>query len=208
MKGIERASVMIDKQEKSGFELTPLKTASVTAWAVGGVPLDEDQVNKIRYYVAAAIAGMKPENVTITDANGHSYPGNQAEHGGGDAYARAARNAEQTLTAKVRNALAYIPNVTVTPSVELNQEKGIHSREIKNDPKAVPVRTLESNRTMSRDSAASGGAPGLQSQDGGPMAARSLGANNGKGPNETNDESRNETISAVSSVTIEKEIST
>ena len=70
MKGIEQASVMIDKQEKTGFELTPLKTASVTVWGIGGVPLDDDQVDKIRYYVAAANAGMKPENVTIADANG------------------------------------------------------------------------------------------------------------------------------------------
>ncbi len=29
----------------------------------------------IRYYVAAAIAGMKPENVTIADANGRVHPG-------------------------------------------------------------------------------------------------------------------------------------
>ena len=39
------------------------------------MPLDDDQVDKIRYYVAAANAGMKPENVTIADANGTHHTG-------------------------------------------------------------------------------------------------------------------------------------
>ena len=45
------------------------------------MPLDDDQVDKIRYFVAGAIAGMKPENVTIIDANGPSHTG-EADHGG------------------------------------------------------------------------------------------------------------------------------
>ena len=53
------------------------------------------------------------------------------------------RKAEQALNAKIRKALSYIPNVTVTSTVTLDHEKGSRSVEIKNDPKPVPVRTSE-----------------------------------------------------------------
>ena len=70
MKGIERASVLIDSATSRGSAQPPLKTASVAVQAIGGVPLDDEQVDKIRYYVSGGIAGMKPENVTIADQNG------------------------------------------------------------------------------------------------------------------------------------------
>jgi len=204
MKGIEKASVMIDKQEKSGFDLTPLKTASVTVWGIAGVPLDDDQVDKIRYYVAAANAGMKPEQVTIADANGmvHVLDADKGGLGGDNPYNRAQRTAERDLNEKVRKALSYIPNITVTSTVMLDHEKDSRSVEEKNDPKPVPVRTSENSRTTNRESASSGGAPGLQPPGGGAMAPANL---LGKGPNETNEETKNETISVVSRTTTEKE---
>ena len=175
---------------------TPLKTASVAAQAIGGVPLDDEQVDNIRYLrrrrhcrhearechdyrraTAAFTPGMKPDN---------GGPG-------GDPYAQAVRKAEQTLTAKIRNALSYIPNVTVTSTVTLDHEKGSRSVEIKNDPKPVPVRTSENSRTSNRDSASSGGAPGIQAQGGGANQPASLGTNGGKGSNETSEETKNET---------------
>jgi flagellar M-ring protein FliF len=207
MKGIGKALVLVDVQPQPGFGLTPLKTASVAVEAVGGVPLDEDQVDKIRYFVAAANAGMKPENVTIADANGRIYPGGEADRGGpdGDPYARAVRTAEHALTTKVRDALSYIPNITVTSAVTLDREKGTRSVEIKNDPKPVPVRTSENNRTMNRESASAGGSPGIQAQGGGANQPATLGANGGKGTNETNEETKNEQVNVVSSVSTEKE---
>ena len=140
MKGIERASVLIDRQPQSGgIGLAPLQTASVAAQGIGGVPLDEDQVDTIRYYVAAAIAGMKPENVTIADANGRIHIGAEGRGGSNDdAYARAVRAAEQELTTKVRHYLSYIPGVTVTSLVTLDQQKSSRILEIKNDPKPDP----------------------------------------------------------------------
>ncbi len=203
MKGIEKAYVMIGKQDKSGLESTRLKTASVTVWGIGGVPLDDDQVDNIRYCIAAANA-MKPETVTITDANGTFHVWGEGDNGGSgpdNPYSRAERAAVRDLNANVRKALSYIPNVTVTSRVTLDHEKS-RSVEEKNDPKPVPLRTSENFRTMSRDSVPSGGAPGLQAQGGGPMQPASIG---GKGSNETNEENKNETINVVSHTTTEKE---
>ena len=82
MKGIEGASVLINRQPPSGgIGLPPLQTASVAAQGMGGLSLDEDQVNTIRYYVAAAVAGMKPENVTIADAYGRIHIGAEGRGG-------------------------------------------------------------------------------------------------------------------------------
>jgi len=80
MKGIERASVMIDTRKKPGFELTPRKTASITVLGNGGTSLDDDQIDRIRNYVAGAIPGIKPENVAILDANGRVGPGSDNSH--------------------------------------------------------------------------------------------------------------------------------
>jgi flagellar M-ring protein FliF len=207
MKGIERASVFVDKQTQPGLDVAPLKTASVTAQASGGLPLDEEQIDKICYCVAAAYAGMKPENVTVSDVNGVVHPGSEVNHSGpdGDPYARAVRKQEQALTAKIQKDLSYIPNVIVTATVVLDHDKGTRSVEIKNDPKPIPLRTMENSRTSNRESASSGGAPGLQAQGGGPMQPASLGANAGKGSNETSEESKNEQVNALNSTSTEKE---
>ena len=208
MKGIERASVLIDTQPQTGgIGLPPLRTASVAVQAIGGVPLDDDQVDTIRYYVAAAIGGMKPENVTIADVNGRVHPGTEVggDGPGGDPYAKAVRLAEQTLTAKIRNALSHIPGITVTPTVTLDHEKSSRSVKIEHDPKPVPIRTSEHTNTSSRESNSAGGAPGVQAQGGGAMQAASLGTSGGKGPNETSEESKSETVNEVSTTSTEKE---
>ncbi|MGA2253103.1 MAG: hypothetical protein ABSG53_00445 [Thermoguttaceae bacterium] len=206
MKGIEQSSVFINKEPQTGGFGPALKTASVTAWGTDGALLDEDQVDKIRYCVAAA-NGMKPENVTITDGNGPSHPGSEADHGGsaGSPYAQAVRREEQALNAKIRSALSYIPNVTVTSTMTLDDKKGSRSVEKKIDPKPIPIRTSEDTRSSNRDTGSTGGAPGLAVQGGGANQPASLGANSGKGSNETTEESKNQTVSDVSQTTTEKE---
>ena len=68
-RNIERASVLIDSQSQPGLlGQPPIKTASVSVAAIGGVPLDDEQVDSICKLVAGSVAGMKPENVTIADA--------------------------------------------------------------------------------------------------------------------------------------------
>jgi flagellar M-ring protein FliF len=207
MKGIENASVMTDTQANPGGFGQPVKTASVFAQAIGGEPLDDEQIEKIRYYVAAANAGMKPENVTIADANGRVSIGLESNgHGpNGDLYAKRVRDYEQDLATKIRKALAkQIPNVTVTATVILDHEKDSESLEVKRDPKAVPVRTLENIRNVTHDSSSTGGAPGLQPQGGGPNQPASVGGNGSKG-NETSEESKSETVSEVSTTSTRKE---
>jgi flagellar M-ring protein FliF len=206
MKGIERASVMIDKQASSGLGQSPQKTASVFASAIGGVPLSDEQVDAIRYYVVFANAGMKTENVMILDANGPARPPDLEGGGGNDPYTRAVRRNEEALNAKIRASLAaYIPSVTVTSTVELDHEKGTRTVENKFDPKPVPVRSMENSRSTIREATAAGGAPGLQPQGGGVNQPASIASAGGKGPNETSEENKSEVVNANSSKITETE---
>jgi flagellar M-ring protein FliF len=202
MKGIERASVLIDTQAQPGGFGPPVKTASIFAQASGGESLDDEQVDKIKYYVAAANAGMKPECVTVTDANGTVHPPELTGSGpNADQYARRVRAYEQELTTKIRKALAYIPNVTVTPTVELDHEKDSETVEVKHDPKTVPQRTLEKKHDSTRGSPSTGGAPGLAAQGGGANAPASV----TKEQNETIEDSNTEQVNEISTTSTKKE---
>jgi flagellar M-ring protein FliF len=205
MKGVEQASVIIDKQNQPGFDRTPLKTASVTVWGAGADPLDEDLIDKIAKCVKAANAGMKDENVTIIDGNAGGVVHIPGDPGGpdGDPHARAVRKAEQALNAKIREALMkFIPNIAVASTVELGNEKGGRIIERKNDPKGTPIKTSEKSRTSNHESSSAGGAPGLGAQGGGAMASASL---SGKG-NENTEETDTQQLNVVSTTSKETEM--
>ena len=91
----------------------------------GAGQLSEGQVSAIRKLVGGgAIAGLKPENVTISDLSGGRAWSVNADQGGGEEnpYLVVQRTYEQDLKAKILNALCYIPNVTVEVSVVLDRE--------------------------------------------------------------------------------------
>jgi flagellar biosynthesis/type III secretory pathway M-ring protein FliF/YscJ len=76
MKDIERASVLYDVKTKPGTGLSKetVATASVSVKPVGSLRLDEERVRDIRNFVAGAIAELQPENISVSDQNGRTYP--------------------------------------------------------------------------------------------------------------------------------------
>ena len=78
MNGIETAYVIYDVDSKRHFGEEKLITASVSVKPVGTTRLDEARVSAIRHLVSGAIAGLKPENVTVSDLNGSTWHGNLA----------------------------------------------------------------------------------------------------------------------------------
>ncbi len=133
MPGIEHAYVAYDVDNKPGFNKEKVITALACVKAAGAGQLSEWQVSAIRKLVGGgAIAGLKPENVTISDLNGGRTWYANAEDGGSEEnlYLAVQRTYEQDLRAKILNALCYIPNVTVELSVVLDRER---STRIKQD---------------------------------------------------------------------------
>jgi flagellar biosynthesis/type III secretory pathway M-ring protein FliF/YscJ len=73
--GIEDASVIYDETKAGGFQPKVAK-AVVYVWPEGSSQLDEAAVIDIRNDVVGAYAELKPENVTVSDLNGHTWRGN------------------------------------------------------------------------------------------------------------------------------------
>jgi flagellar M-ring protein FliF len=126
MPGVDRAYVLYDVDNKPGFNKDKLITATACVKPAGAGQLGEKQVSAIRELVAGSIAGLKPENVTISDLNGRTWYANADDAGGGaeeNLYIALQRTYEQDLKAKVLNALCFIPNVAVELSVVLDRER-------------------------------------------------------------------------------------
>jgi flagellar biosynthesis/type III secretory pathway M-ring protein FliF/YscJ len=84
MPGIERAQVLYDVDNRPGPFKDKLITATIIVKPTGTSQVEESRVLDIRNLVAGAIAGLKPENVTVSDLNGPTWHGNwQKKNPGG-----------------------------------------------------------------------------------------------------------------------------
>ena len=137
MAGIESAYVLYDVDNKVGFNKDKLITATACVKPAGAAQLDERRVEAIRYLVAGVIAGLKPENVTVSDLSGRTWHGNveDASSAEENAYVSLQRTYEQDLKAKILNALCFIPNVTVAISVVLDRERITRIKQERQSPR-------------------------------------------------------------------------
>ena len=173
MPGIERAYVLYDVDYKPGFNRDKLTTATACIKPTGSTQLDEARVSAIRYLVAGAIAGLKPENVTVSDLNGRAWHGSAEESAGAEEnrYLSLQRACEQDLKAKILNALCFIPNVTVEPSVVLDREHIAHLE--KNRGLSAAERRVNGDPASARAKDHHGDRPGVSAQQ--PNTATILG---------------------------------
>jgi flagellar biosynthesis/type III secretory pathway M-ring protein FliF/YscJ len=80
MPGIEQASVLYSVDIPGNFQ-PKVFTATVSVKPSGTGQLDESRVLDIRHLVAGAIAGLKPENVTVSDLNSRTWHGDWQKQG-------------------------------------------------------------------------------------------------------------------------------
>jgi len=206
MNGVESASVLYATETKGGLNRQTLTTASVAVKPLGSEGLDPSQVSLIRHLVAGAIAGLKPESVTVADLTGVIYHGGDSENGGsaGDnLYVSLKRIHEQEWKSKILGALAYVPGVRVTPNVELDPERINRVKKVRYDPKGIAVRQYTQDSSRTRDNGAPGGRPGIQAQS--PNTPAALLSSQSQGSQETEDDSKVETITAPNTEQTEME---
>jgi flagellar M-ring protein FliF len=206
MRGIERAMVMYDVVERGGLNRERLITAAVIVKPEGTAALDPALAQSIRMMVVAAIAGLQPKDVAITDVNtGQTTFGEASPYGSPlqDPYFARKRLYEQQLKEDILRALAMVPGVTVTPYVELDPEQFRREEQIKHDPKTVEYQTLETTRTVTRQHDLAGGRPGYVAQQGANVPLR-LGAS-GTTRQEQEEESQRSQLNVVSSQIVRSE---
>jgi flagellar M-ring protein FliF len=197
MNGIERATVIYDSDTKGGLNREKIFKASVAVKPLGSDQLDADKVSNICHFVAGAIAGLKPEDVTVSDLNGRTWSGN-SENGGADdnLYVSLKRTYERDLKAKILNALSYISNVTVEPTVTLDTNKNSREHIVKHDSKTTTVRESNQNTSRIQDSAGPSGRPGYAAQQ--PNTAAALGSNSAGGSKEEEEQTKQDIVSLPS----------
>ncbi len=196
MSGIENAAVLYDTKTKRGFKRETITTASVSVKPLGNDELDETQVSAIRHLVAGAIAGMKPENVTVANLNGgRIYAGGPASGESVllDNYRKLTQAYEVRLKAKVLEALAYVPGVIATINVELDKERATHKESVKHGPKPIAVWVEEKTSSRSQEGSEPGGRAGYTANA--PVALAS--ATQSQGTKEDQEESASEQRSVV-----------
>ena len=119
---IRAARVHVAQAPSQPFQRDRRPTASVTVTSASGV-LPPSQANAIRHLVAAAVAGMQPEDVSVIDTVAGLIPsteGLQTPAAGGDARAEdLKRNIERLLVARVGPGKAI---VEVSVEVETDRE--------------------------------------------------------------------------------------
>jgi flagellar M-ring protein FliF len=167
MPGIVGAMVILDSEAKPAFGCDPLKTASVNVKAAGAESVSDSQIEAIGCLVTSAVAGLKPESVTVIDINTGGVHHPHSENGGigsEDTYLTVQRKFEEKYKRDILNALSFIPNISVQTSVTLNPEKFEHKVEFKPD-KGVLIHRNEKSHSSAKDGSAGGpgGRPGYQS---------------------------------------------
>jgi flagellar M-ring protein FliF len=166
MKGIETAAVFYDVQKRTGLRSESTITASVSIKPVGTTMLPSDQVPKIRDLVAGAI-GAAPNQVTVVDLNGPTYPAGGKDDVPDildDPYAKRVKYWQERFESQIRQALEYVPGVVVTAYVELDPHTRLQEENTKVDPKTVPISVKEETETSQSDATSPSGQPGLQAQ--------------------------------------------
>ncbi len=168
MQGVSRAQVIYDEIQKTGFPRTTEKTATVAVQGTGSQELELHQVKSIRHLVSSAIAGMKFQNVTVTDLNSGKNHG-----GGGDsalasaeesAYMDYKKHYERLWQDKISQALAFVSGTVVTVDVELSKETVFHEDTTTVDSKPVVLRSTTMEKTNVNARASSAGRPGVNGQ--------------------------------------------
>ena len=144
MPGIERAAVLYDMEQQPGLTGGSVKTASVSIRTQPDADLDAARVQAIRVLVAASIAGLSPEHVAVTDLrNGRVFAGPLEAPADEDADPTLTRRLahERALTAKLRQALAYVKGVVVDVTAEFAAADPV----VTSAPVATPQPTAAAN---------------------------------------------------------------
>lgn len=160
--GVRDATVQFDETPGSGFNRATKQTAMAAILPDGTRGLRDDLVETVRYTVSSMVAGLSPEDVTVTDlAQGRVHPGrsNQGERGElENVYAKNKKLFENYWRDKIYDGLRMYPGIVVGVNVELDPHTKSTTNSVKYDPK--PVNLQSDQASSSQESEPFGGRPG------------------------------------------------
>lgn len=183
--GIQRATVVIDKPRETGFARTHVSpTASVTV-VPRGDGLSAGQVEAIAQVVAASQPGLKPQDVRVIDAKrGSSHQARSDDNLTTDKYLEVKRAAENHVTSKIENLLAYIPGVRIAVNAMVDTRTLEQRTDSFEEPMVGPLESEDS--ALNSTSRSTSGEPGMR-----PNSSMALSTTGASGT-QTTDERRSE----------------
>lgn len=120
MPWVEQANVMIDIEERRGFNAKNHASASVFVKPQSGEGLDKSRSRILKQMVASSLSSLSIENVQIT--SGGEF-GSDSDVVFDDPYLAAREELQKSYRQKILRALAYIPGVRVEVSAVLENMK-------------------------------------------------------------------------------------
>jgi len=123
---VRSVRVHISNTEPQGFRTAAAPTASATVVTRDGT-LAPDQARALRFLIASAVAGMKPENVAVIDGAGRliQAPDDPGAKAGDDRAAALRENVQRIIEARVGpgRAVVEVTVETVTDSEAITERK-------------------------------------------------------------------------------------
>lgn len=163
MKGVRSADVIVSLPQKVGFGSTYNRpSASVNVVMRGGAVLDRGLVKAIASWVSGAVAEMRPQDVSVVDANSGRTLSVPAEDDSAPTETlELVHQLERDYREKILGALAYIPNVLVSVNVRVDPTLKVQTQKTEYE-KTEPVRRERADESQTR-TASAGAEPGVRS---------------------------------------------
>jgi flagellar M-ring protein FliF len=164
---VEDAVVIYDEQAPRGLSGAKQVTGSVSVRPAPGEVLDPRRGKRLQNLVAAAVVGLKPEDVVVTNLG----EGSDAGSDGGiypelfeDDYMKNKVVFEMQKRESILNALRDIPGVRVEVNADFNDVYERLTTNMKPDTKTAPLREVETKESSKQSTGATGGQPGPVAQ--------------------------------------------
>jgi flagellar M-ring protein FliF len=187
MRGVRSADVVVSVPEEKGFGRSAVRpSAAVNVTMQSSSPVDRRMVEAIAGLVSGAVAGMKPQDVVVIDAQlGRQFTVKSENDVAPGETLELVDQIEQYHRRKISELLAYIPGVIVAVNVQTDSVQRKQVEEFTYDS-SEPVKS-EFNREMERKDGSESGAPGVRSNTGADVEGA-----NASGSHEKTNETRTE----------------
>lgn len=168
MRGVNSARVLIALPERQLFQTDAAPVTASVSIDTGGREMTGEEIQAVQQLVATAVTGLRPDRVTIVDANNRLLAaGGEGEGFSGAAASERRTEIEHRLQATLLNLVEGVvgpgaARVQVTAEIDESRQT-VQAQEF--DPDGQVVRSTSSSESNSQDSQGSeGGVVGVEEQ--------------------------------------------
>lgn len=160
---VREASVQFDDY-KDGFAATRKRSASISIFPQGGIPMTGEQKRGIIAFVQKSIANLNSKDIVLFDlSQGHATVGTDDPITNEQSQFYQVKEArEREYLQKAETLLADIPNVRIAVNVELDPTLTEEMEQLNYNEKPTTVQSTTTKKDTESQKANSGGRPGTE----------------------------------------------